>query len=48
MMFEGGNTATFTMTAFTEMSARKTRIFGTHGCLEGGWSKYQHLRFQNQ
>ncbi|MFJ4680459.1 Gfo/Idh/MocA family protein [Kitasatospora sp. NPDC088783] len=33
--YEGGATASFTMTAFTEYAQRKTRIFGTHGQLEG-------------
>jgi predicted dehydrogenase len=33
--YEGGVTATFTMTAFTEPAGRKTRIFGTRGELEG-------------
>src|SRR5262249_11723231 len=33
--FSGGVTATFTMTAFTELAHRKTRIFGTRGELEG-------------
>ncbi|CAA9296694.1 MAG: oxidoreductase-like [uncultured Friedmanniella sp.] len=33
--YAGGVTASLTMTAFTPMSFRKTRIFGTHGTLEG-------------
>ncbi len=33
--FEGGVTASFTMTAFTEAGHRKTRIFGTRGMVEG-------------
>lgn len=33
--YEGGVTASFTMTAFTPMSFRKTRVFGTRGSLEG-------------
>ena len=33
--YEGGVTASLTMTAFTPMTFRKTRIFGTHGMLEG-------------
>ncbi|GGV26728.1 streptomycin biosynthesis protein StrI [Kitasatospora herbaricolor] len=33
--FPSGSTASFTMTAFTELTHRKTRIFGTLGCLEG-------------
>ncbi|HHQ6633566.1 TPA: Gfo/Idh/MocA family protein [Serratia fonticola] len=35
MQFSGGRTAAFTMTAFTKMEDRKTRIFGSQGCLEG-------------
>lgn len=34
MQFEGGSTATLTMTAFTEATARRLRVFGTHGELE--------------
>jgi len=34
MEFEGGKTACFIMTAFTEASARKTRIFGTKSEIE--------------
>ncbi|WP_031087011.1 Gfo/Idh/MocA family protein [Streptomyces sp. NRRL WC-3549] len=33
--YEGGITASFTMTAFTALDFRKTRIFGTRGSLEG-------------
>lgn len=33
--FEGGQSATFTMTGFTEGTPRRTRIFGTRGELEG-------------
>jgi predicted dehydrogenase len=33
--YAGGVTASLTMTAFTPMSFRKTRIFGTRGTLEG-------------
>ncbi len=33
--YEGGLTATHTVTAFTEMAERKTRIFGSHGCVDG-------------
>jgi predicted dehydrogenase len=35
MEFDAGVTATFTMTAFTPHMDRQTRIFGTHGYLEG-------------
>ncbi|MGW4798493.1 Gfo/Idh/MocA family protein [Nonomuraea sp. NPDC004297] len=35
MEFARGATASFTMTAFTPLEHRKTRIFGTHGFAEG-------------
>jgi predicted dehydrogenase len=35
LAFEGGATATLTMTAFTRMRDRETRIFGTRGELHG-------------
>ncbi|SCL72834.1 Oxidoreductase family, C-terminal alpha/beta domain [Micromonospora citrea] len=35
MEFPSGATASFTMTAFTPMAQRQTRIFGTRGYLEG-------------
>jgi predicted dehydrogenase len=35
MEFTGGTTATFTMTAFTPQEDRRTRIFGTHGSIDG-------------
>lgn len=35
MRFAGGATASFTMTAFTRMRNRETRIFGTHGEIYG-------------
>ncbi len=33
--YEGGATASFTMTAFTRHTFRQTRVFGSHGCLSG-------------
>ncbi|MBY8885267.1 Gfo/Idh/MocA family oxidoreductase [Streptomyces sp. PTM05] len=33
--YEGGATASFTMTAFTPFEHRRTRVFGTHGSLDG-------------
>ncbi|MEU9856079.1 hypothetical protein [Streptomyces sp. NPDC047974] len=33
--YEGGVTASFTMTAFTPSAHRKTGLFGTHGYVEG-------------
>lgn len=44
--YEGGATVSFTMTAFTPMSFRKTRVFGTKGMIEGdgyGFSVYDFL-----
>ena len=35
MQYATGMTATFTMTAFTPMQRRQTRIFGSHGSIEG-------------
>ena len=35
LLYEGGVTASFTMTAFTEQADRKTTIFGTRGELRG-------------
>lgn len=35
LQYEGGATASFTMTAFTGLDFRKTRVFGTHGSLDG-------------
>jgi hypothetical protein len=35
MEFDGGPTGTFVMTAFTAGGHRRTRLFGTHGELEG-------------
>jgi predicted dehydrogenase len=33
--YEGGVTASFTATAFTPMGFRKTRVFGSHGSVDG-------------
>jgi predicted dehydrogenase len=35
MQYAAGITVTFTMTAFTPMLRRQTRLFGTHGSVEG-------------
>jgi len=45
MNFEGGRSASFTMTAFTPSSDRKTRIFGTLGHLEGDGRYIHHFDF---
>ena len=45
MLFEGGRTASLTMTAFTEARHRNTRIFGTRGELEGDGRTIKHFDF---
>ena len=45
MEFEGGRTATFTMTAFHPGGDRKTRIFGTRGYIEGDGNTIRHSDF---
>jgi len=45
MLFEGGSTASFTMTAFSEYQDRKTHIFGTRGELYGDGSSILHFDF---
>jgi predicted dehydrogenase len=45
MEFEGGETASFTMTAFTKARQRETRIFGTRGELYGNGIKIQIHQF---
>ncbi|HUU09438.1 MAG TPA: Gfo/Idh/MocA family oxidoreductase [Phycisphaerae bacterium] len=45
MLFEGGRTATFTITAFSEVSDRKTRVFGTRGELRGDGVRIEHYDF---
>ncbi|GAA3108142.1 putative dehydrogenase [Kribbella aluminosa] len=47
MELNGGANATFTMTAFSEQTHRQTRIFGTHGCLEGDGEKITVVDFRN-
>jgi predicted dehydrogenase len=44
--YEGGTTASFTMTAFTDFAFRQTKIFGTHGCLEGNGREVDVLNFR--
>ncbi len=48
MEFDGGRSATFTMTAFSDVGGRKTRIFGTRGQIEGDGSKIEHFDFLTQ
>lgn len=45
--FQGNKTASFTMTAFTEYSDRKTRIFGTRGRIEGDGKFIKVFDFNN-
>ncbi len=45
MEFDGGETASFTMTAFTKARQRETRIFGTCGELYGNGTKIQVYNF---
>ena len=45
MLFEGGRTASFTMTAFNQAANRRTRIFGTRGELAGDGSTIEHFDF---
>lgn len=46
--YAGGVTASFTMTAFTEHEFRKTRVFGTHGCIEGDGHAIELLDFRTR
>lgn len=45
MLFEGGRTASFTMTAFNEGGGRKTHIFGTKGEIYGDGTTLRHYDF---
>ena len=45
LQFEGGETASFTMTAFTKARQRETRIFGTKGEIYGNGTKIQIYEF---
>lgn len=47
LSFAGGSTGTFTMTAFSEQTHRQTRIFGTHGRLEGNGESVHVLDFRD-
>lgn len=42
----GGETGTFTMVAFSEQTHRKSRIFGTHGRIEGDGERVDVLDFR--
>ena len=45
MLFEGGRTASFTMTAFNAAGHRKTHIFGTRGSLYGDGTRITRFDF---
>jgi predicted dehydrogenase len=45
LQFAGGETAVFTMTAFTEAAHRQTRLFGTRGMLIGDGESIEHYDF---
>jgi len=45
MLFEGGKTASFTMTAFSRMAGRKTTLFGSLGELRRDGAKILHYDF---
>ena len=45
MQFAGGQTGSFTMTAFNKGSDRKTRIFGTRGEIYGDGQRIEHFDF---
>lgn len=44
--FEDGAAGTFTMTAFSEQTHRHTKLFGTHGYLEGDGEKARVVDFR--
>src|SRR5690606_15490864 len=46
--YANGVTASFTMTAFSEAAHRKTRIFGTHGRIEGDGVHLDVLDFRDR
>jgi predicted dehydrogenase len=46
MEFAGGVTCSFTMSAFTPMEQRHTRLMGTHGYLDGDGSKLRYVDFR--
>lgn len=46
MEFPGGATCSFTMSAFTPMEHRHTRLMGTHGYLDGDGRKLRHVDFR--
>jgi predicted dehydrogenase len=47
MQYASGLTATFTMTAFTPMQRRQTRLFGSHGSVDGDGRFLRVTDFRN-
>ncbi|ADD44621.1 Gfo/Idh/MocA family protein [Stackebrandtia nassauensis] len=48
MEFDNGVTGTFTVTAFTPFEDRKTRIFGSHGMIEGDGQEIRVFDFNTE
>ncbi|GAA2550807.1 Gfo/Idh/MocA family oxidoreductase [Winogradskya consettensis] len=46
MEFEDGATCSFTMSAFTPMEHRRTRLMGTHGYLDGDGHSVRYVNFR--
>jgi predicted dehydrogenase len=46
MEFTDGATCSFTMTAFTPFEQRKTRLFGTHGYIDGDGARLRLVDFR--
>ena len=46
MEFADGATCSFTMTAFTPMEHRRTRLFGTHGYIDGDGETLRVIDFR--
>ena len=44
--YDGGVTASFTMTAFTPVEHRKSRVFGTHGYVDGDGTRLRLVDFR--
>ncbi|NEE01399.1 Gfo/Idh/MocA family protein [Phytoactinopolyspora halotolerans] len=47
MELDGGASGTFTMTAFSEQAPRQTRLFGSHGTLEGDGERVRVVDFRD-
>lgn len=44
--FDGGVTAAFTLTAFSEKGHRRTQVFGTKGCIDGDGERLEVVDFR--